>query len=137
MVLVGSEEPFRDGVGGALLVESPATTPEGSDGTATGRVGPGRRTEADSAAGPAVLVYRILPGACTGCGICVDVCADRAVRLETWPPAMPVDVPLAEATCTRCRVRFHRPVIDLAEGHARCPICARRNGTDRLFRVQE
>jgi len=105
MVLVGSEEPFRDGVGGALLVESPATTPEGSDGTATGRVGPGRRTEADAAAGPAVLVYRSCPEACTGCGICVDVCADRAVRLEAWPPAMPVDVTLAEATVRCCRVR--------------------------------
>lgn len=137
VTLVGSGDSLRDGFGGGAPVEWPATTPEGSDGTATDRAGPGSRTEADTAAGPAALVYRILPEACTGCGICVDVCADRAVRLEAWQPAAPVDVPLAEATCTRCRVPFHRPVIDLADGPARCPICARRSGTDRLFRVQE
>jgi ferredoxin len=136
VTLVGSGDPLRDGFGGGAGVEWPATTPEGADGAAH-RAGPGNRTEADTAAGPAALVYRILPEACTGCGICVDVCADRAARLEAWQPAAPVDVPLAEATCTRCRVRFHRPVIDLAEGPTRCPICARRSGTDRLFRVQE
>jgi ferredoxin len=83
------------------------------------------------------LAYRLTPSDCTGCGICVDVCADDAVHLEPWAPAAPIDVPLAEATCARCRVRFHRPLIDLAEGPAHCPICARRTGTDRLFRVQE
>jgi ferredoxin len=82
-------------------------------------------------------VYRIAPADCTGCGVCVDVCADRAVRLEAWPIAAPVVVELAEATCARCRVRFHRPIIETRAGPVRCPICARRGGSDRLYRVQE
>ena len=81
--------------------------------------------------------YRIVSADCTGCGICVDICADRAVRLEPWVPATPLLVALQEATCERCRVRFHRPVIAGGEGLGRCPVCARRTVTDRLFRVQE
>jgi ferredoxin len=84
-----------------------------------------------------VHVYRITPGDCTGCGICVDVCADRAIRLEVWPPVAPIFVALAEATCSRCRVRFHRPIIETRDGPARCPICAHRGGPDRLYRIQE
>jgi Pyruvate/2-oxoacid:ferredoxin oxidoreductase delta subunit len=83
------------------------------------------------------LAYRIVPADCTGCGICVDVCADRAVRLESWVPAAPAVVPLQEATCARCRVRFHRPVNDAGARAVHCPVCVRRGGTDRLFRVQE
>jgi len=83
------------------------------------------------------LAYRILPDDCTGCGICVDLCADRAVRLEQWVPAAPATLPLREATCARCRVHFHRPAFAAGATPALCPICARRSGTDRLFRVQE
>jgi hypothetical protein len=34
-------------------------------------------------------------------------------------------------------VRFHRPIIETRDGAARCPVCARRSGTDRLYRIQE
>jgi Pyruvate/2-oxoacid:ferredoxin oxidoreductase delta subunit len=91
-------------------------------------------------AGPeaGALAYRILPDDCTGCGICVDVCADHAVHLEAWVPVTPVALPLAEATCARCRVSFHRPEFAAGATPALCPICARRGGgTDRLFRLQE
>ena len=81
--------------------------------------------------------YRVLPDRCTGCGICVDVCADGAVRLEAWVPAAPSSLPLAQATCVRCRVRFHRPLLEVGGGPVRCPVCARRGNGDRLFRVQE
>jgi ferredoxin len=108
VVAVGSGDPVRDG----------------SVGAAAGRsgFGSGARQEAGGAGAPESLAYRILPNACTGCGICVDVCADDAVRLEAWLSAAPIDVPLTEATCARCRVRFHRPVIDIGQGPAHCPI---------------
>jgi ferredoxin len=93
--------------------------------------------EAAGGADAPFLAYRITPADCTGCGICVDVCAARAIRLEAWAPAAPVTLDLAEATCTRCRVRFHRPIIETRDGAARCPVCARRSGTDRLYRIQE
>jgi len=83
------------------------------------------------------LAYRISPQDCTGCGICVDVCADRAVRLASWVIATPSSLPLDQATCARCGVRFHRPVIDGAGGKPRCPICERKGDVNKLFRVQE
>jgi Pyruvate/2-oxoacid:ferredoxin oxidoreductase delta subunit len=83
------------------------------------------------------LAYRISPQDCTGCGICVDVCADRAVRLASWVIATPSSLPLDQATCARCGVRFHRPVIDRAGGKPRCPICERKGEVGKLFRVQE
>lgn len=128
---VGPNEAADAKVGAELRDPGSANPGAGSAGGGHAQTRPGQTAPKGSS------VYRILPEHCTGCGVCVDVCADRAVRLEAWPPAAPVEVPLAEATCTRCRVRFHRPVIDWAEGRVRCPICAHRSGTDRLFRLQE
>lgn len=44
---------------------------------------------------------RILPEACTGCGICVDVCAHHALRMY-GDMALPEPVPGACTGCMGC-----------------------------------
>jgi len=115
----------------APVIDPPACT--GCDACA--RLCPQDAIALESAAGE--LAYRLTPAACTACGICVDVCADAAIRLEQWTVVAPSALPLGQATCSRCGVRFHRPVLVAGSGPVRCPVCEKRSGPDRLFRVQE
>lgn len=121
---------------GALVPVAPAIDRAACTGCdACVRLCPERAIRLEAEAG--ALAYRIAPQDCTGCGLCVDVCADRAVRLNHWVVATPVSLPLDQASCARCGVRFHRPVIDRAGGSPRCPVCERKGEAGRLFRVQE
>lgn len=94
------------------------------------RLCPTRALQHETTAG----VYRVLPDACTGCGLCSDVCGAQAIEPVALGAAAAYDVPLAGSRCRACGVAFHLPV-PAATGASLCPVCRKANPYRLLFQV--
>lgn len=72
-------------------------------------------------------LFDIHPAACTGCGLCHDVCASGALGRPVAPPAsapaVPArHVPLLRSTCPTCKAPYDHPPT-ARDRHAPCPTC--------------
>jgi len=94
------------------------------------RLCPTQALQHDAGAG----VYRVHPDACTGCGLCGDVCGAKAIEPLALGEAGPYEVPLAGSRCRACGVDFHLPV-SAATGMSLCPVCRSANHYRLLFQV--
>lgn len=77
--------------------------------------------------------YRLDHAACTGCGVCRDVCDRGAVRALSWRQPDVTRVPLRSGSCRSCGASY----LSTSAGDARglCHICAERPKQDRLSRI--
>jgi len=80
--------------------------------------------------------YRIMPDACSGCGICVDVCDQGAVTLHHWAVPTQEQLELANHNCRACGSPYRLPAGRKTEQQL-CWICARTNHHRLLFQVLE
>jgi ferredoxin len=81
------------------------------------------------------LCYRSSPEACSGCGLCVDVCEDKAVSFEAFARRGDDRVGLRERRCIRCGAPFHVTELDGGDT-TRCRICRPANRPGKLFEVR-
>jgi len=80
--------------------------------------------------------YRLLHERCTGCGICVDVCAFQAIRLLPWSRPEMEDLPLKTFRCKDCGADCKAPVMPGAKADI-CWVCMRNRTARRLYQVLE
>jgi ferredoxin len=101
------------------------------------------------------MSYEIIPGKCSGCALCVDICEMEAVAVKGFGAAERGSVALFEGRCHKCGVPFHLPLAQVAAGKEKekadpvaadvtgsdkkhvCRICNRRDHTSRLFQVYD
>ena len=81
---------------------------------------------------PASLVIRV--DACTGCGLCADVCDQGALSISVGRTFKQSRLALQSRKCPACGVEFHRPA-DGIGGSALCHVCSRVNHQRNLFQV--
>jgi len=83
------------------------------------------------------LGYRVNGDLCTGCGLCVDVCEDHAVKLVFWETPFQSKVPLMAAKCPSCGVEYH--FVDREDGAipGKCRICQKTDFSRQLFQVYD
>lgn len=71
--------------------------------------------------------FEINPERCTGCGLCADVCLDKAITIQTWHTAThSSDAMLVRQECTRCRHDYWQP--DQERKTSICPVCQQSGG---------
>lgn len=79
--------------------------------------------------------YLVAPDRCSGCGLCVDICDQGAVRLARLQPAKVAEVRLDTGRCKACGVRYHSIAGAETGGSGYCRICSRTNHHKNLFQV--
>jgi ferredoxin len=83
-----------------------------------------------------VPAYRLRHRACTGCGLCVDVCERQAVKIRSWAEPTQTSMTLAEKRCRSCGVDFHFPLAR-TDSSAQCWVCTHSRPSQRLYQVME
>jgi ferredoxin len=78
--------------------------------------------------------YRLHHRACTGCGLCRDVCEHHAVTPHPWTEPTQWTLPLAEQRCPCCGVVFATPA-EVALNTRYCWVCASAKQKRRLYQV--
>lgn len=67
--------------------------------------------------------FNINSQACSGCGLCVDVCMEGAVGVIEEPGvAKNSQVPVYQSTCIDCKTTF----LSLSSDLEKCPVCSKR-----------
>ncbi|MET0108492.1 MAG: 4Fe-4S binding protein [Candidatus Thiodiazotropha sp.] len=83
------------------------------------------------------MFYRMEPQACTGCGICQDICNAQAISVMQWSQLDKQDLILAPITCSCCGNQAHMPVESGSRSQTHCRICAQVNHHNNLYQVME
>ena len=78
---------------------------------------------------------RIHADRCTGCNICVDVCAADALSIDSLAVAGPTFIPWQAGLCRACGAEFHAPGDNPTAEQGLCPTCRRTGNHARLFQV--
>ncbi|WP_081969061.1 4Fe-4S binding protein [Paracoccus sanguinis] len=82
-----------------------------------------------------VLRYTVAAERCTGCALCVDICAPAAMRVEPMAQAA-APIPLHDFRCRMCGVSVHEPVTAATEAAPDlCRICRAAPHGKRLHQV--
>ena len=61
--------------------------------------------------------WKLKDNACTGCGICVDVCAEDAIRMTREMP-LPEPLPGACTGCRQCELECPFDAIEVTDGES-------------------
>jgi ferredoxin len=77
--------------------------------------------------------YALLPALCNGCAMCVDVCEDKAIRIDRMRRARAVTLPLRSGHCRACGASFH--VSPAKQEMTLCRICRKTQRHRQLYQV--
>ena len=81
-----------------------------------------------------ITAYSIQPENCTGCGICVDVCDQQAIRVQALQIGETQQFALSYRHCKACGASFHYLQPE-TNPPTYCPICSQINHHKHLFQV--
>ncbi|MCL2716101.1 MAG: 4Fe-4S dicluster domain-containing protein [Alphaproteobacteria bacterium] len=93
------------------------------------------RLEHRDPGGEPTRAYAITPSACTNCGLCRDICTENAITIAKAGRPQQFEIPLVAVRCEQCGVPGHIPAMQPPQ--PRCRVCARLDGRQRLFQVQD
>ncbi|MES9843738.1 MAG: 4Fe-4S binding protein [Candidatus Sedimenticola sp. PURPLELP] len=78
--------------------------------------------------------YLVKSELCIGCMLCVDICEDGAISVDSWKEPKQTEIPLLSKQCEACGVTYSM-VEEKSEMDVRCSLCRSSDRFSNLFQV--